>query len=160
MLVKQVKTYRHTPSASSGDAAEFFSNLKTPIIKMYKRLITTILALAALTANAQTVIEGTVTDSLGHAVDAYVTVAPKGTGNILGFADTDAKGYYKLSFTSTADTLVVTAAGLSVGNVSRIVANKSQRQYTRVNYSGLDIYTNTSQLRPRNIIGTIRFKPL
>ena len=44
---------------------------------MYKRLITTILALAALTANAQTVIEGTVTDSLGHAVDAYVTVAPR-----------------------------------------------------------------------------------
>ena len=35
-----------------------------------------------------------------------------------------------------------------------------QRQYTRVNYSGLDIYTNTSQLRPRNIIGTIRFKLL
>ena len=103
MLVKQEKTYRHTPSASSGDAAEFFSNLKTPII-MYKRHITTILALAALTANAQTVIEGTVTDSLGHAVDAYVTVAPKGTGNILGFADTDAKGYYKLSFKSTADT--------------------------------------------------------
>ena len=105
MLVKQEKTYRHTPSASSGDAAEFFSNLKTPIIKMYKRrLITTILALAALTANAQTVIEGTVTDSLGYAVDAYVTVAPKGTGNILSFADTDAKGYYKLSFNSTADT--------------------------------------------------------
>lgn len=128
---------------------------------MYKRrLITTILALAALTANAQTVIEGTVTDSLGYAVDAYVTVAPKGTGNILGFADTDAKGYYKLSFTSTADTLVVTAAGLSVGNVSRIVVNKSQRQYTRGIYSGLDIYTNTSQLRPRNIIGTIRFKLL
>ncbi|MBR1789569.1 MAG: hypothetical protein IJ762_10355, partial [Bacteroidaceae bacterium] len=35
-----------------------------------------------------------------------------------------------------------------------------QRQYTRVNYSGLDIYTNTSQLRPRNIIATVRFKLL
>lgn len=35
-----------------------------------------------------------------------------------------------------------------------------QRQYTRVSYSGLDIYTHTSQLRPRNIIGTIRFKLL
>ena len=35
-----------------------------------------------------------------------------------------------------------------------------QRQYTRVNYSGLDIYTQTSQLRPRNIIGTVRFKLL
>lgn len=35
-----------------------------------------------------------------------------------------------------------------------------QRQYTRINYSGLDIYTQTSQLRPRNIIGTVRFKLL
>ena len=35
-----------------------------------------------------------------------------------------------------------------------------QRHYTRVTYSGLDIYTNTSQLRPRNILATIRFKLL
>lgn len=35
-----------------------------------------------------------------------------------------------------------------------------QRQYTRVNYSGLDIYTQTSQLRPRNIVATVRFKLL
>jgi hypothetical protein len=35
-----------------------------------------------------------------------------------------------------------------------------QRQYTRVNYSGLDIYTSTSQLRPRNLILTVRFKLL
>ena len=49
---------------------------------MYKRLITTILALAALTAHAQkTVIEGTVLDAQGKSVDAYVTVAPKDTTN-------------------------------------------------------------------------------
>ena len=35
-----------------------------------------------------------------------------------------------------------------------------QRSYTRVTYSGLDIYTNTSQLRPRNILATVRFKLL
>jgi hypothetical protein len=35
-----------------------------------------------------------------------------------------------------------------------------QRHYTRVTYSGLDIYTNTSQLRPRNILATVRFKLL
>ena len=35
-----------------------------------------------------------------------------------------------------------------------------QRQYTRVSYSGLDIYSQTSQLRPRNVIATIRFKLL
>ena len=36
----------------------------------------------------------------------------------------------------------------------------NQHQYTRVNYSGLDIYSSTSQLRPLNIVGTIRFKIL
>lgn len=35
-----------------------------------------------------------------------------------------------------------------------------QRQYTRVNYSGLDIYTQTSQLRPMNLVMSIRFKLL
>ena len=76
---------------------------------------------------AQTIIEGAVTDSLGRAVDAYVTVSPKGTGNIIAFADTDDKGHYKLQFTTKADTLVVTAAGMAIGNVSRIVVNRSQR---------------------------------
>lgn len=36
----------------------------------------------------------------------------------------------------------------------------NQRQYTRVSYSGLDIYTQTSQLRPRNIVASVRFKLL
>lgn len=36
----------------------------------------------------------------------------------------------------------------------------NQKQYTRVNYSGLDIYTQTSQLRPCHILETIRFKLL
>ncbi len=35
-----------------------------------------------------------------------------------------------------------------------------QCQYTRVSYSGLDIFTQTSQLRPRNIILCVRFKLL
>lgn len=35
-----------------------------------------------------------------------------------------------------------------------------QCQYTRVSYSGLDIYTQTSQLRPRNAVLTVRFKLL
>ena len=137
-------------------------------------------------------------DAQDKKVDAYVTVGPKGAGSVLTFADTDAKGHYRLEFRSTADSLTVTASGLAIGNQVKIVANRSQRlnfrviektmqlkevsvrsqkirqngdtlnylvgayqrQYTRVNYSGLDIYTNTSQLRPRNIIGTIRFKLL
>ena len=35
-----------------------------------------------------------------------------------------------------------------------------QRQYTRVTYSGLDIHTQLSELRPRNAILTARFKLL
>ena len=100
---------------------------------MYRHIITTLLALATLTAHAQkTFIEGTVLDAQGKTVDAYVTVAPKGTGNILGFADTDAKGHYKLEFTTQADSVTVTASGLAIGNQVKIVANRSQRVDFRV----------------------------
>ena len=43
---------------------------------------------------------------------------------------------------------------LEVGNLF------NRKTYTRVNYSGLDIFTSTSRLRPRNIVGTVRFKLL
>lgn len=100
---------------------------------MHKKTITLIIALAALAASAQkTVIEGTVLDAQGKTVEAYVTVGPKGTGNILGFADTDSKGHYKLEFTTQADSVTVTASGLAIGNQVKIVANRSQRLDFRV----------------------------
>lgn len=100
---------------------------------MSRQIIILIFALVALTASAQkTVIEGTVLDAQGKKVDAYITVAPKGTGIILGFADTDAKGHYKLEFTSQADSVTVTASGLAIGNQVKIVANRSQRVDFRV----------------------------
>ena len=71
-------------------------------MKSLKVVILTLLMLP-LTLQAQTVIEGNVTDSLHRAVDAYVTVAPKATASILDFADTDAKGHYRLSFSTAAD---------------------------------------------------------
>lgn len=100
---------------------------------MSRQIIILIFALVALTASAQkTVIEGTVLDAQGKKVDAYITVAPKGTGIILGFADADAKGHYKLEFTSQADSMTVTASGLAIGNQVKIVANRSQRVDFRV----------------------------
>ena len=100
---------------------------------MSRQIIILIFALVALTASAQkTVIEGTVLDAQGKKVDAYITVAPKGTGIILGFADTDAKGHYKLEFTTQADSVTVTASGLAIGNQVKIVANRSQRVDFRV----------------------------
>lgn len=100
---------------------------------MSRQIIILIFALVALTASAQkTFVEGTVLDAQGKKVDAYITVAPKGTGIILGFADTDAKGHYKLEFTSQADSMTVTASGLAIGNQVKIVANRSQRVDFRV----------------------------
>ena len=90
-------------------------------------------------AQSQTIIEGTVTDSLGRAVDAFITISPKGTGNIIGFADTDVNGYYKFQFKSETDSVVVTAAGIGIGNVSRIVANKSQRLDIRANQKEIEL---------------------
>ena len=108
---------------------------------MYRRLTTLIIACVGFCsgASAQTIIEGNVTDSLGRAVDAYVTVGPKGTGNILGFADTDTKGHYKLQFKSATDSVVVTAAGMAIGNVARVVANRSQRLDIRARQKAIEL---------------------
>ena len=108
---------------------------------MKKSIVTFILALAAVCGKveAQTTIEGTITDSLGVAVDAYVTVSPRGVSNIIGFADTDAKGHYRLQFRSKADSVVVTAAGMAIGNVARIVANRSQRLDIRARQKAIEL---------------------
>ena len=58
---------------------------------------------------AQTVIEGRVLDAGGRAAVAYVTVSLKGAESILGFADTDKDGHYRLSFTAKGDSVVVGA---------------------------------------------------
>ena len=94
---------------------------------MLKYIITFFSAILALYTQAQTVIEGSVLNAKGMAADAFVTVAPKNSGNILGYADTDEKGYYRLEFRSTADSVTVTAAGMGIGNYVKVVKNSSQR---------------------------------
>lgn len=66
--------------------------------KIFNRAMLLIVFLITVQAgiHAQTVIEGYVLDTHGKAVDVYVTVSAKGTSNILGFADTDSKGNYKI----------------------------------------------------------------
>lgn len=102
--------------------------------------IATIISLAE-PLHAQTVIEGTVLDSLGHTIEAYVTVSPRGAGggSILGFSDTDSKGHYRLEFTAEADSLAVTAAGLTIGNHVKIVANRSMRLDFRVGRHDIEL---------------------
>ncbi|MBR4433708.1 MAG: hypothetical protein IKS80_04285, partial [Bacteroidaceae bacterium] len=83
-------------------------------------------AFVSFSAQAQTVIQGTVTDVQGKAVEAYVTVAPKGVQGIIGFADTDEKGRYRVEFRTDADSVAVTAAGLAIGQQVKVVPNRSQ----------------------------------
>jgi hypothetical protein len=96
---------------------------------MFKRIITFILVLTVLCndLHAQTVIEGTVLDVQGKTVDAYVAVTPKGMSSILTFSDTDAKGHYKLVFTTQTDSLIIKVSGLSIGNQVRVVPNHTQQ---------------------------------
>ena len=77
---------------------------------------------------AQTVIMGTVTDTHGRGVsEAYVTASSKGKSGILGYANTDGKGTYRLEFKSLSDSVVVTVARLSIGRETKAVANRSQQ---------------------------------
>lgn len=107
---------------------------------MKRNLAFVIVFIAVCTMSfAQTVIEGTVLNVQGKVVDAYVTVTPKGAGGILSFADTDAKGHYKLKFTAKADSVIVTASGLAIGSWERVVANCSQRLDFRVDEQNMQL---------------------
>lgn len=76
---------------------------------------------------AQTVIGGSVLNAQGKPIEAYVSVTDKKTGSILAYSDVDNKGNYKLSFETDADSVVVTASGLTIGNHPKTVPNCSQQ---------------------------------
>lgn len=99
-------------------------------MKLHHILLVAFLTAITLDSVAQnkTVIDGYVKGADGKAADAYVTVSPKGKGIILGFADVDvASGYYKVEFAFDTDSIVVTAAGMTIGQNIKIVPNRSQR---------------------------------
>lgn len=76
---------------------------------------------------AQTVIGGSVLNAQGKPIEAYVSVTDKKTDSILAYSDVDNKGNYKLSFETDADSVVVTASGLTIGNHPKTVPNYSQQ---------------------------------
>ena len=78
-----------------------------------------------LFAYSQTTLTGTVKNRQGEPLTANITVQAKGSNTIAGFTTSDEKGNYKLTYKGTADSLVVTASGLSVGKHSRMVPNRS-----------------------------------
>ena len=101
--------------------------------------IFSLLIIFCLKIQAQTVIEGSVLDAQGKSGDAIVTVTSKGNSSVLAFAETDSKGDYRLEVNSQSDSLTITAAGMSIGQQVKIVANHSQRLNFRVNEKVLQL---------------------
>ena len=80
---------------------------------------------APLFAYSQTTLTGTVKNKRGEPLIVNVTVQAKESATIAGFTTSDKEGKYSLAYKGTADSLVVTASGISVGKYSRIVPNRS-----------------------------------
>jgi hypothetical protein len=74
---------------------------------------------------SQTSFIGTVKNTQGEPLIVNVTVQAKGSNTIAGFTMSDSEGKYSLTYKGTADTLVLTASGLSVGKHYRTVPNRS-----------------------------------
>ncbi len=81
--------------------------------------------LVPLLAYTQTTLTGTVKNKQGEPLVVSVTVQAKGSNTIAGFTTSDKEGKYSLTYKGTADSLVVTASGVSVGKHSRVVPNRS-----------------------------------
>lgn len=88
---------------------------------------------------AQTVIEGALLDQRGKAVEGYVTAANRSTGDILSYANADHKGHYRLSFDARSDSVMIVARSLSFGQVTRVVANRTQRQDFHMEERGVEL---------------------
>ena len=115
--------------------------------------IFSLLIIFCLKIQAQTVFEGSVIDTQGKAGDAIVTVTAKGYSSVLAFAETDNKGNYRLEVNSQSDSLTITAAGMSIGQQVKIVANRSQR----LNFRVTERYYNLRKLKfmPRKYDKTV-----
>ncbi len=98
---------------------------------------------------AQTAIHGTVKDRQGNPVDAFITASPKASSNVLGFAETDSKGAYRIEVKSAADSLVITVAGMSIASQAKTVANRDQKLNFTVKASTIQL--KEVSVRPRKI---------
>jgi len=90
-------------------------------------LLTIILRFATFT-NAQTLIQGTVSDiqEKKGIESVNVTIQDKDNNSILGFTLTDKEGKYRIEYRGQKDSLVLTASGFNVKKQSKTVVNKSQ----------------------------------
>jgi hypothetical protein len=77
--------------------------------------------------SGQIVIQGTVTDKAGQALAGInVLLNPKGSANILAYALSDNKGYYRLQYNGNIDSLQLTLTGFDYEKVIREIRPLSQ----------------------------------
>ena len=91
----------------------------------YILFLTVMMILLPNVAFSQTIISGSVKNKSGAPLEATVTLQAKGSVAISGFANTDAKGDYSITYKGTADSIIITVSGINIGRYVKTVANRS-----------------------------------
>ena len=90
--------------------------------------ILVIVLLFSLWGNAQTELQGTVSDKKGTPLEGIHILASKpGTTIILAFAVTDSKGYFQVKIKTSSDSLEIRTSSVNYGNKHFVIKNKSQQ---------------------------------
>ena len=77
------------------------------------------------TVHAQTVIIGTVKNDKNEPLYVTITLQRLGSDTILGYASTDDKGRYEITYNGIGDSLAITVRGMTVEQTMRNIANHS-----------------------------------
>lgn len=106
-------------------------------------------------ANGQTIITGTVSgkDDGKGLPGISVSIKDKKSAVLLHYAITDDKGFYRLKFSSTADSLLVTVSGFNIARQLRSLANRTQEQNFEISHEAIklkEIKVNPPKIRKLN----------
>ncbi len=91
-------------------------------------LIQLFLGLFPLCGNAQTILQGTVTDSVGNALEGInILVSKPAKSIVLAFSVTDNLGHFQVKLQSTSDSLEIRTSSINYRNELCVVENKNQK---------------------------------
>jgi hypothetical protein len=80
------------------------------------------------TVQGQITIQGTITDKSGVSIQGVsVSLNPQGKGNVLAYSISDEKGYYRINYTGTIDSLQLTLTSFDYKKVIRMIEPVSQK---------------------------------
>ena len=91
-------------------------------------LIQIFICLFSLNGKAQTILQGTVTDSVGNALEGIdVLVSKPEQSIVLAFSITDSLGHFQVELQSKSDSLEIKTNSLSYKNELYVVENKIKK---------------------------------